>query len=175
MMSNMYDKVSGQMDPLTKLVSMVPGFSGYVERENRRAADKLVRDALAVRFEELWKRISNLQGDLVAAGKLEFVDDMEKAGIQVRTFIDKIRTAPRGYAGVFDAVKINEKELEQLYTFDAAFFDMATELGRGLDNVEASLGDETALPATIRNIITLARQVVETFNRRAEVFSGVGN
>lgn len=173
-MSNMYDNVTGQMDPLTKLISIVPGFSGYVKRENRRAADKVIREALAVRFEELWKRISNLQTDLVTAGKLEAVGAMEKAGIQLRTFVDKIRMAPRGYSGLFDAVKINEKELEQLYNFDLAFFDTATSLNNALDNVEASIGDEAALPAAIRNITSLARQAVETFNRRAEVFSGAG-
>jgi hypothetical protein len=173
-MTDMYQNVNDKMDPLTKLIALVPGFSGYVKRENRRAADKLVREATALRFEELWKRISNLQSDLVTAGKIEYVDDMEKASIQVRTFIDKIRTAARGYSGVFDAVKINEKELEQLYNFDLAFFDLATELGRGIDNVEASLADDNALPATIRNITTLARKAVETFNHRSEAFTGTG-
>lgn len=171
-MTDMYQSVSDQMDPLTKLISLVPGFSGYVKRENRRAADKLVREAVANRFEELWKRVSNVQADLVAAGKIEHVDDLEKAGIQLRTFADKIRTAPRGYSGVFDAVKVNEKELEQLYQFDLAFFDLASDIGRGIDNVEASAGDEAALPATIRNIITLARQAVETYNRRTETITG---
>jgi hypothetical protein len=115
-----------------------------------------------------------LQADLVTAGKIEFVDDMEKAAIQLRTFTDKIRTAPRGYAGVFDAVKINEKQLEQLYTFDLAFFDLANDIGRGIDTVEASIGDDNALPAAIRNITTLGRQAVETYNRRTEAFTGSG-
>ena len=171
-MSDMYQNVKDQMDPLTKLISQVPGFKGYVARENRRAADKLMRETIANRFEEHWKRISNVQADLVSAGKLDYVDDLEKAGIQVRTFIDKIRTAPRGYAGLFDAVKINETELEKLYGFDLAFLDQATELGRGLDNVEASIADDAALPATIRNLITVARQAVETYNRRSEAVTG---
>ena len=171
-MSDMYQNVNDQMDPLTRLVSMVPGFSGYVKREKRRAADKIMREAIANRFEEQWKRISNVQSDLVAAGKIEYVDDLEKAGIQIRTFTDKIRSAPRGYSGVFDAVKINEKELEQLYNFDLAFMDLAAEIGRGIDNVEASTADDAALPAAIRNIITLARQAVETYNRRSEVVTG---
>ena len=51
-MTDMYQNVSDQMDPLTKLISMVPGFAGYVKRENRRAADKLMREAIANRFEE---------------------------------------------------------------------------------------------------------------------------
>jgi hypothetical protein len=173
-MTDMYQNVSDQMDPLTKLVSLVPGFNGYVKRENRRAADKLIREAVANRYEELWKRLSNVQSELVSAGKLEYVDDIEKAAIQLRTFIDKIRTAARGYAGVFDAVKINEKELEQLYAFDLAFFDVASEIGRGIDHVEASVNDEGALPASIRNVTALGRQTVETFNRRLETITGAG-
>ena len=100
------------------------------------------------------------------------MDDLEKAAIKLRTFIDKISTAPRGYSGLFDAVKINEDELESIYQFDAAFFDLAEQVGRGLDNVEASLGDPAALPAAIRNVTTLARQAVETYNRRSEVVIG---
>lgn len=173
-MSDMMSKVSGQMDPFKKLVSFVPGFSGYVERQNRRDADKLVRETVARRFDELWKRASALQSDLVSQRKIELVDDMEKASVQLRTFIDKISTASRGYSGLFDAVKINEAELAQLYAFDAAFFDLADQIGRGLDNVEASLGDEAGLPAAIRNVITLGRQAVETYNRRTEAFTGTG-
>ena len=173
-MTDMYQNVSGQVDPFKKLVSFIPGFNGYVERQNRRDADKLVRDTVARRFNELWKRTSNLQADMVSAGKIEYVDDMEKAALQLRTFIDKITTASRGYSGLFDAVKINEKELELLYNFDLAFFDLADQVGHGLDNVEASMGDDNALPAAIRNLTTLGRQAVETFNRRSEAFTGSG-
>ncbi|MFZ1042289.1 MAG: hypothetical protein WCA79_21525 [Anaerolineales bacterium] len=173
-MSDMYQNVSGQMDPFKKLASYIPGFSGYVERQNRRDADKLVRDTIARRFDDLVKRASALQTDLVSAGKLDSVGEMEKAVTQIRTFMDKISTASRGYSGLFDAVKINEKELEQLYNFDLAFFDLADQIGHGLDNVEASLGDDAALPAAIRNITTLARQAVDTFNRRTEAFTGSG-
>jgi hypothetical protein len=173
-MTDMYQNVSGQLDPFKKLASYIPGFAGYVERQNRRDADKLVRDTVARRFGELWTRTSNLQADLVSAGKIQFVDDLEQAALQLRTFIDKISTASRGYAGLFDAVKINQKELEQLYNFDLAFFDLADQVGHALDNVEASMGDDAALPAAIRNITTLGRQAVETFNRRSEAFTGGG-
>jgi hypothetical protein len=171
-MSDFFEKVTSQTDPFKKLVGYLPGFGGYVERQNRRDADKLLRDTVALRFEELWKRTSNLQSELVSAGSIELVDDVEKSSIQLRTFIDKISTAPRGYAGLFDAVKINEKELEALYQFDLAFFDLAEQVGRAVDNLEASLADEAALPAAIRNLTTLSRLAVETYNRRNEAFTG---
>jgi hypothetical protein len=171
-MEDFFQKVTSQQDPFKKLASFIPGFKGYIERQNRRDADKVLRDTVAQRFEDQWRRTSQLQSDLVSNGQIAFVDDLEKAAIKLRTFIDKISTAPRGYSGLFDAVKINEEELESIYQFDAAFFDLAEQVGRALDNVEASLGDPPALPAAIRNVTTLARQAVETYNRRSEVVIG---
>jgi hypothetical protein len=173
-MSDFFEKVSGQVDPFKKLLSYIPGFSGYIERQNRRDADKVLRDTVARRFEELWGRASNLQVELVNNGMIKYVDDMEKAALALRTFIDKISKASRGYSGMFDAVKINEKELAAIYQFDVAFFTLGDQVSGALDNVEASLGDEAALPAAIRNLTTLARQAVETFERRSEVVTGSG-
>ena len=171
-MSDFFEKVTNSQDMFKKLAGKIPGFGGYVERQNRRAADKLLRETVARRFEELHKRGSNLQSDMVSNGMIAYVDDMEMAVIQIRTFIDKISTAAYGMAGLFDAVKVNEAELTQLYQFDGAFFDTADQASHALDNVEASMADETALPAAIRNLTSLTRQAVDTFNRRAEVITG---
>jgi hypothetical protein len=173
-MDQFFEKITSQQDPLTKLSKIIPGWGGYIDRQTRRNADKILRDTVARRFEEHWKRASQIQSDMVSNGQIVYVDDMEKAAIQLRTFIDKISTAPRGYAGLFDAVKINEPELQALYQFDYAFFDLSDQVGRALDNVEASLGDEAGLPAAIRNLISLARMAVETYNRRTEAFTGSG-
>ena len=173
-MSDLFDKVTSQMGFVKKLASHIPGFSGYVERQNRRAADKLLRESVSARFEELWKRTSNVQTDMVNAGMIALMDDMEQAAIQLRTFADKIRTATYGYAGFFDAVKINETELTQLYQYDMAFFDVAEQIGHGLDNIEASMGDEAGLKAAIRNLISLTREAVNTFDRRYEMINGGG-
>jgi len=173
-MTDFFEKVTSQVDPFKKLIGYIPGFSGYVERQNRRDADKLVRDTVALRFEEQWKRVSQLQSDLVSNGMIQYVDDLEKAAIQLRTFIDRITTAARGYSGLFDAVKINEKELDALYQYDLAFFELADQIKGAADNVEASLADETALPAAIRNLTTIARLAIETYDRRSEAFTGSG-
>ena len=173
-MDEFFQKVTSQMDPFKSLASHIPGFKGYVERQNRRDADKLLRDTVVRRFDEQWKRASQLQVDMISQGMMAYVDDMERAALQLRTFIDKMSTAARGYSGLFDAVKINEKELEAIYQYDAAFFDLAEQVGRALDNVEASLADEAALPAAIRNVTSIARMAVETYNRRSEVVIGDG-
>ena len=52
-MSDLFETVKGGQDIFKKLLSYVPGFSGYVERTNRRAADKLLRDQVALKYSEL--------------------------------------------------------------------------------------------------------------------------
>ncbi|HLE92676.1 MAG TPA: hypothetical protein VI753_16115, partial [Anaerolineales bacterium] len=69
-MDEFFQKVTSQQDPFKKLMSHIPGFSGYIERQNRRDADKLLRDTVARRFEEQWKRTSQLQSDMVSSGMI---------------------------------------------------------------------------------------------------------
>ena len=164
-----FRKITEDMDPFKKIASRVPGFSGYMERENRRESDKLIRERLFDRFRDLEGRVSSLQRDFISQGELQYVDNLEATAIKLRTFADRVRTATRGYSGLFDAVKINEAELARLYTYDSAMFDLVDQVEHAIDNVEASVGTD-GLPAAIRNLESTARQSVETFDRREEVF-----
>jgi hypothetical protein len=171
-MTDMFDKVTAQQDVIRKLLGKIPGFKGYFERENRRNSDKIVRDTIANRFDEIWNRISTLQRELIKQGNLESVGDLESAAIKIRQFSDRIEKASYGYSGFFDAVKVNEAELAQVYQYDLSMMDLADQLVKAVDNVETSFGSD-GLPAAVRNLITLADQAVQTFNRRSEVMTGI--
>jgi hypothetical protein len=172
-MTDLNETVKGGQDFLTKLLSKIPGFKGYVERSSRRASDKLLRDQVAMKYSELAARTSLLQKDIAEAGQLDFLDDVDSIGLKLRTFSDRIKNASYGYSGFFDTVKINENELAQIYTFDAAFFDLADQISSGLDNVEAGIGGD-GLKAAIRAVNTLARQVGQTYDRRYQIITGSG-
>lgn len=163
-----FGKVTGDMDPFKKILSKIPGFGGYVERQKRRDSDKLIRDTIFDRFRELEGRVSGLQRDFINQGAIFYVDDLEAAAIKLRTFADRVRTASRGYSGLFDAVDINEEELTKLYEYDAAMLDLTDEVSRAIDNVEASVGTD-GLPAAIRNLQTKAQDCIDTFDRREMV------
>jgi hypothetical protein len=166
--SQVYAKVSEDTDIFKKIASRVPGFGGYVERSKRRDSDKLVRDTIFARFRELEGRVSKLQRDFISQGEIKYVDDLEATAIKLRTFADRVRTAARGYAGLFDAVKINEEELLKLYEYDAQMLDLTDSVGSAIDNVEASIGTD-GLPAAIRNLESKAQECIDIFERREEV------
>src|SRR5512133_3215256 len=170
-MSDILGRIREEQDVFGKLIGKLPGFNGYIDREQRRMADKLLRDTVAARYEEQWRRISALQRDVISQGGLAYVDDLEAAAIKLRQFIDRVRTASYGYSGFFDAVKINEAELSSVYHYDYALLELVDAASRAIDNVEASIGTD-GLPAAIRNLVSVGRQCIETFERRSEVVQG---
>jgi hypothetical protein len=174
MMSDLFEKVSADQDIFKKIFSKIPGFSGYIERQNRRASDKLLREFVAGHFEQLWQRISGVQKDLINQGNIEYVDDLEASAIKLRQFIDRVRTASYGYSGFFDAIKINQDELAQVYKYDYTLLQLEDVVGRAIDNVETSIGSD-GLPAAIRNLTGSARQCVEAFDKRSEVMIGLSD
>lgn len=167
-MSDFLGKVQSESDLLSKLAGKIPGFSGYVDRENRRAADKLLREHVATQFDQIWTRLTNVQKDLASSVEMEHLDALEGAATKIRTFIDKVTTASYGYAGFFDAVKVNKEELLKLYEFDLALLGKADEMSRAVDNVETSKGTD-GMPAAVSNVVTLSRELVATLEKRGEV------
>jgi len=174
-MDDFLSRVMAEQDAFKKLAAYVPGFSGYVERQNRRAADKLLREAVARRFEDLWKRLSSLQVELVQGGQIELLDEIERAALQLRTFTDRIKTAAYGYSGVFDAVKIDAADLDRLYRFDLAFFELANEIEQTIQNLSSALLEPATTSQQIRRLIELSAQANQIFDHRQEVLSGASS
>ena len=71
--------------------------------------------------------------------------------LKIRQFIDRIRHASYGYSPFFNATKVKEEELTAVYEFDLALLENVDIVGRGVDNVETSIGTD-GLPAAIRHL-----------------------
>jgi len=167
-MDDILQRVTGEHDFFKNILEKIPGFKGYVEREDRRNADKLLRETIATQFESLWGRVSELQREVISNGDIEVVDDLEAAATKLRQFIDRVKTASYGYAGFFDAIKVNSEELDQIYQYDAQMLALETELSNAIDNVESSFGTD-GQPAAIRHLVTLAQNCVDAFEQRKDV------
>jgi hypothetical protein len=154
------------------LIGKIPGFKGYVERGDRRMSDKILRETVAKEYEAQYQRISSLQRDLISSGGLAYIDDLENAAIKVRQFIDRIKTASYGYAGIFDAIKIREEELANIYQYDLTLLEHADVISGAIDNVAASIGTD-GLPASIRHLTAVSQEAIDAFNKRSDALKGI--
>jgi hypothetical protein len=131
----------------------------------------MLRDQVGLKYSELAKRLSDIKKDMVDAGQFDLLEEIDSLGMKLTTFADRVKTASYGYSGLFDSVKINEAELAQLYTFDAAFFDLGEQINHGLDNIAAAIGTD-GLKSAIRAVNDLAQQAIETFDKRYQLITG---
>ncbi len=168
---NLLDNIKGEMSGIEKLVSKIPGYKGYKEKELRREADKLLRDHIANRLRTVKTQLDGLQVDLIGAGKIDLLDEAGSAATQIQTFIDRLRTASYGYAGLFDAVRIKEDDLDRVYEFDSALVSYADRIEGAIGRAREGLEGEDAR-SLILMIRDLAREANTTFDQRQDVLRG---
>src|SRR5438874_7375769 len=134
------DRVMGDQpqDFLHRIAGIVPGYDGYVDRERRRDADKILRTQLARQYAAQRQRLTRVQQDLLSAHRLDLIAQVDREVGALQRFIDRLSTATYGYTGLFDPIKVDAADLDQLYAFDMA-------LAAGVDQVSAAIATvETA-------------------------------
>jgi len=170
-MSDLLSRVSQTRGGFEKLVGSIPGYKGYKEKEMRREADRILRETLARKYEEQWSRLNGVQKRLLAAGGIEYMDDVEGAATKLRGFIDKLKTAAMGYSGFFNAVKVKEDALDKLYEFDNALNDGLLQISGTIDGIEAAVAAKQGIPEAISRFDDQCRYLVTTLKQRKEVLT----
>ena len=168
---NLLDNIKGEMSGIEKLVAEIPGYKGYKEKELRREADKLLREHIANQLRTVKTQLDGLQVDLIGAGKIDLLDEAGSAATQIQTFIDRLRTASYGYAGLFDAARIKEDDLNRVYEFDSALVSYADRIDGAIGRAREGLEGEDAR-SLILIIRDLAREANATFDERQAVLRG---
>jgi len=114
-----------------EIALQIPEYVGYAAKERRREVDRHLRRQLAAKYDAQRTRLARLQQ---RAG-MEFVVEVEKLDQKLLRLIAQLNTAPRGYAGWFDAAQIGDADLEQLTQFDADLANGVTKLATALDQL----------------------------------------
>jgi hypothetical protein len=162
-------KVEESLGGLEKLLKKLPGYKGYKDKELRRESDKLLRMQVAAKLDEQRQHLQGLQMQLISEAQIEFLDDVERAVMKLQILIDRIRTASYGYAGLFDAVKVKEKELDALYEFDNQMLDFVEQVAAQVDKVSSALSAKEGVGVAIAELVLSVEQANLTFGRRRDV------
>jgi methyl-accepting chemotaxis protein len=136
------DRIQRDPNPLQKLIEVIPGFSGYMEREERRGADKLLREFLADEIDDAGQAIERIATKWSKAGELDYLDDLEEIAGRLRRAGDDLRFADYGYSGFFDLVKINEDDLHRFYQYDTSLRSFIADIREDIDRLAEVEADD---------------------------------
>lgn len=172
-MSAEYERIKGERGSLESFLGKVPGYKGYKEKEMRREADSLVRGALVRDFSDQLNRLTPIQNTLIDNGAIDLTGQVGAVKSAIQTLIDRIRNAPQGYSGFFDAVRVKEDELDKLEQFDQQLVGEIAKVGAAIDALDKAVQANADVKPAIASASSTVQEVVALFNKRTSVITGV--
>ena len=161
------ERAKENMGALERLFSGLPGIQGYREKELRRDADSRLRETIARDLTDQQQRLNSIQRTLMSGG-LTHLDDVDRLITRLQTLADQVRAASEGYAGLFDAVKVQDEQLRALHSFDVALAGRVAVLQNDIDELQeaASSGDDDLIRRSVSAIDSTLHDLSATFERR---------
>lgn len=171
-MSNRFvEQAKAQMGAVEELIKGLPGIRGYVDKELRRDADYRLRQLIAGQLEEQKTRLYDLQKKLMSSGGLKWTDEVDGVVQKLQTLIDRVRSAGQGYAGLFDAVRIREEQLDALHRFDVALAERVATLKETFDSLAQAVSENKEVGAVIERASSTVAELSALFHKRNEAIA----
>jgi hypothetical protein len=170
-------KVEGDRGFLKRLQLLVPGFRGYREGEDLRAADSILRREVADKVKAARLTMENARAALSNAGQFAVLMDLSPLIADLLRIEGSIRAAQQGYTGFTPAVRVNPQQLDRLYEYDYGFAAAADTLNQTVATLPALVGGPSPNPSAVPGVLTTARtelsQLDAAFKARLNVVEGI--
>lgn len=173
-MEDLQANIKGNENFLDKLMRKIPGFEGYKNREQSRTADQIQRKFMAQTLTEHKGRLMSIGQEMLRSGNMSLLSEVDRVSKVIDKLIEKIEHAAYGYSGLFDAVKIDEAQLDTLYEYDMGMINDIAFVGESLEGLEYSLDVEGSNPkARLRDVEKAVKGLDAKVANRKKVLMGV--
>ncbi|MBW6517905.1 MAG: hypothetical protein K0A89_05330 [ANME-2 cluster archaeon] len=173
-MNDLRSKVEEDRGIVKQIELLIPGFHGYREREDIRAADSLLRQQLANKMKEINSIFEQCREELGRAMDLTLISNMGNIVKFSRLIENRIRHAEQGYTGISADFRIEEEELNTLYEWDLALLQtidpIHTMAGELLNSI---LVDDGTAFRKMRILKNTLNEFNSTLNKRMTKIAGL--
>jgi hypothetical protein len=128
----MHERHHRNLPWLDRLTIAIPGYGGYQDRADRRAADRALRDAIAARLGGVRVGLERLIHACVDRGALTEVNSLERVERHPDHLIQRVRSAGSGTDAFYGAGTLDSSKVDTLHALDLALYERALDLARQL-------------------------------------------
>ena len=158
---------------LEKIKRIIPGYNGYVNRDNSREIDTLLRNTLADSLDNNKTSLKNAVLNLSRSGKLFETDGIDRLQNKIQEAIGKLRSAVRGYSGAFDVVKVKDDKLNMLYQFDSNLLDSVNGINNACSEIDANSAANTDIAPALQKTHELLDNLIKGFDERENILRSI--
>jgi hypothetical protein len=169
------ERVDQDRGVLKRLQLLVPGYRGYRQGEDIRAADELLRTQVADKIKNSRATVENTRQALVQASQFGALNDLGPLLADLMRLEGEIRHAEQGYTGISPMVRINPQQLDRLYEYDFGFAQAADQLAQTINPLAAlATGPNSSqVGAVIATARGQVNQLDQAFRARIQGIEGI--
>ena len=168
-------RVRGEMSLLERIISYIPGYRGYKEREVRRESDRLIRMEVVARLRGAKNIFRRSLSNPAMAQRISSLDSWRINTLSYRLdrVTQRIERAVSGYAGIFDAVKVKEDKLESIVEYDLRLIEKAESVESDVKALATSELGSSEWRRILDGLISKIDDLDSLIDRRADMLRGV--
>ncbi|MEM2995768.1 MAG: hypothetical protein QXI91_07165 [Candidatus Bathyarchaeia archaeon] len=169
------EKVRKERGTLERIMSYIPGYRGYKEKELRRESDRLVRMEVVNRLRDAKAIFRRKFANPLLVQKLSSEDAarFEMFTARIDRVTQRIDRAVAGYAGMFDAVKVREDKLNSVIEHDLNLIEKAESVRASVEKlVDAEPGGEE-WRITMDELTSKVEELDKLVDKRSEILRGL--
>lgn len=162
--------------PLKKVQRYIPGFRGYLQKDDVRDADRMLRMQLSQKISVARKNLEGAKASIEEKGLISDASQIESALNSLKRISSEIGYADSGYSWMASDSNPIEDDVERIYDYDAALLDQMTLL-QGISSelsAAASDSDIATLDRDSADIRTRLAFIEELFRKRMAVMNRTG-
>ncbi|NDJ53992.1 MAG: hypothetical protein GYB68_13040 [Chloroflexi bacterium] len=171
-MRDFFERITSDHAKLEEVVRMVPGFKGYLEKMDRREADRMLREHIARVMEEQRGEFDRLKKKLVDASGLTHMEKTQSVDSKLQSFIDRVRSAGSGDIKLMEAAAINSDKVDRIYGFDMALMGYVEQFKVGLGQLGEVAASGEGVGGVLEQLDAVLTEANNAWKGRSEALVG---
>jgi len=167
--------VRKEMGLFERILSYIPGYRGYKEKELRRETDRLVRMEIVNRLRVAKDFVRRSLTNPIIAQRIFNEDAWRFDALMSRLdrVIQRIDRAVAGYAGLFDATRVKEEELEMVIQHDLNLIEKAEAIKSSAESLARVKPGDDEWRRAMDDLISRIEELDLLVDRRVDILRGL--
>ena len=168
-------KVERERGLLEKIMSYIPGYRGYKEKELRRESDRLVRMEAVNKLRAAKDSLKSSLANPVIVQKISGEDSyrLDTLIYRLDRVGQRIDRAVAGYAGIFDAIKVREDKLDEILEHDLKLIQSADKIKKDVEQMVTFEPGTDDWRKALEELIVRVRELDDLVDRRVDILRGL--
>lgn len=167
------DNRQGMGAKLQQLMKRIPGFEGYLDREQRRKADSIHRDYLTKLLSTKKLAIQDIASGLLESGDLSHMTTMDSLTNNIDKVSNRIRSAGSAGGNFFSMVDVDTELLDRIYEYDLALLGEIEALDEKIGTLRNACDTNDNIKPAISGVKGVLSEIDSSLDGREKLLKGL--